>query len=115
MPSLIYPCLMSFDKIGDPYGTRTRVTAVKGRCLNRLTNGPVKYKSVISCLIIVCSSDARTFCNMAESEGFEPSRPRKRPTRFPIVLLRPTRTALHGSTGRIRTCDRSVNSRLLYH
>ena len=26
--------------IGDPYGIRTRVTAVKGRCLNRLTNGP---------------------------------------------------------------------------
>ena len=26
----------------DPYGTRTRVTAVKGRCLNRLTNGPCK-------------------------------------------------------------------------
>ena len=25
----------------DPYGTRTRVTAVKGRCLNRLTNGPL--------------------------------------------------------------------------
>ena len=25
---------------GDPYETRTRVTAVKGRCLNRLTNGP---------------------------------------------------------------------------
>jgi hypothetical protein len=25
---------------GDPYGIRTRVTAVKGRCLNRLTNGP---------------------------------------------------------------------------
>ncbi len=24
----------------DPYGIRTRVTAVKGRCLNRLTNGP---------------------------------------------------------------------------
>ncbi|CZQ87917.1 Hypothetical protein Tpal_960 [Trichococcus palustris] len=24
----------------DPYGNRTRVTAVKGRCLNRLTNGP---------------------------------------------------------------------------
>ena len=28
---------MSF---GDPYGNRTHVTAVKGRCLNRLTNGP---------------------------------------------------------------------------
>ena len=27
-------------KIGDPYGIRTRVTAVKGRCLNRLTKGP---------------------------------------------------------------------------
>ena len=27
-------------KKSDPYGTRTRVTAVKGRCLNRLTNGP---------------------------------------------------------------------------
>ena len=29
-----------FDLFGDPYGTRTHVTAVKGRCLNRLTNGP---------------------------------------------------------------------------
>ena len=27
---------------GDPYGNRTHVTAVKGRCLNRLTNGPNK-------------------------------------------------------------------------
>jgi hypothetical protein len=26
--------------IGDPTGIRTRVTAVKGRCLNRLTIGP---------------------------------------------------------------------------
>ena len=25
---------------GDPYGTRTHVTTVKGWCLNRLTNGP---------------------------------------------------------------------------
>ena len=25
----------------DPYGIRTRVTAVKGRCLNRLTKGPI--------------------------------------------------------------------------
>ena len=30
------------DVNGDPYGIRTRVTAVKGRCLNRLTNGPKK-------------------------------------------------------------------------
>ena len=27
-------------KISDPYGIRTRVAAVKGRSLNRLTNGP---------------------------------------------------------------------------
>ena len=26
--------------VGDPYGNRTHVTAVKGPCLNRLTNGP---------------------------------------------------------------------------
>ena len=25
---------------GDPWGNRTPVTAVKGRCLDRLTNGP---------------------------------------------------------------------------
>ena len=30
---------------GDPYGTRTHVTAVKGRCLNHLTNGPYKKRS----------------------------------------------------------------------
>jgi hypothetical protein len=30
-----------FIVIGDPYGIRTRVTAVKGRCLNRLTKGPL--------------------------------------------------------------------------
>ena len=28
-------------KGGDPDGNRTRVTAVKGRCLNRLTTGPL--------------------------------------------------------------------------
>ena len=29
-----------FSFSGDPYGNRTHVTAVKGPCLNRLTNGP---------------------------------------------------------------------------
>ena len=33
--------------------------------------------------------------NLAEREGFEPSRRRLPPTRFPIVLLRPARTPLH--------------------
>ena len=32
---------------GDPTGTRTRVTAVKGRCLNRLTIGPKKTGNVL--------------------------------------------------------------------
>ena len=35
---------------GDPYGTRTHVTTVKGWCLNRLTNGPYikrKFRIVI--------------------------------------------------------------------
>ena len=30
----------AFILFGDPYGIRTHVTAVKGRCLNRLTKGP---------------------------------------------------------------------------
>ena len=34
-PHLRWSCFF-----GDPYGTRTHVTAVKGRCLNHLTNGP---------------------------------------------------------------------------
>ena len=40
-------------RIGDPYGIRTRVTAVKGRCLNRLTNGPILImnKSDNKCII----------------------------------------------------------------
>ena len=30
----------ALNKFGDPWGNRTPDTAVKGRCLNRLTNGP---------------------------------------------------------------------------
>ena len=33
-----HKCVLRFS--GDPYGNRTHVTAVKGPCLNRLTNGP---------------------------------------------------------------------------
>ena len=32
--------MVRYSYFGDPYGTRTHVTAVKGRCLNHLTNGP---------------------------------------------------------------------------
>ena len=62
---------------GDPYEIRTRVTAVKGRCLNRLTKGPFYY-------LLSKLQDS-----MAESKGFEPLRQGYPPTRFPIVLLRP--------------------------
>ena len=34
-----------FSFFGDPYGNRTHVTAVKGPCLNRLTNGPYERLS----------------------------------------------------------------------
>ena len=39
------PDLKIRDFIHDPYGNRTHVTAVKGPCLNRLTNGPYKYRA----------------------------------------------------------------------
>ena len=51
----------NFRKIdGDPYGIRTRVTAVKGRCLNRLTKGPFRnFNSCqvdgLSCWLLVIS------------------------------------------------------------
>ena len=54
--------------MNDPYGIRTRDTAVKGRCLNHLTNGPYA---------------------MAEKEGFEPSRRQNRPTPLAGAPLQP--------------------------
>ena len=33
--------------IGDPYGTRTHDTTVKGWCLNRLTNGPYEIDLIV--------------------------------------------------------------------
>ena len=36
-------CQLSHIGINDPKGIRTPVTAVKGRCLNRLTMGPRYY------------------------------------------------------------------------
>ena len=50
---------------GDPWGTRTPVTAVKGRCLNRLTNGPyheagcriqeARFLLIFSCFLLLAS------------------------------------------------------------
>ena len=76
---------------GDPYGIRTRVTAVKGRCLNHLTNGPIKK---------------------TEQEGFEPSRRFTRPTPLAGAPLQPLEY-YSNSTGRTRTCDPLINSQML--
>ena len=51
---------LSHSDCGDPYGNRTHVTAVKGRCLNRLTNGP--YKKGAGLLRL----------NLVAAPGFEP-------------------------------------------
>ena len=49
---------------GDPYGTRTHVTAVKGRCLNHLTNGPKKEGA--------CGDIWSSLLLLVESSGLEP-------------------------------------------
>ncbi len=77
-------------QFGDPYGIRTRVTAVKGRCLNRLTNGPI-YNRFLSnsggergirtletaVAVYTISNRApsatRTALHMAPQVGFEPT------------------------------------------
>lgn len=41
---------------GDPYGTRTHDTTVKGWCLNRLTNGPNILKNGIKPIFLVAMS-----------------------------------------------------------
>ena len=61
------PAELILHNVGDPYGIRTRVTAVKGRCLNRLTNGPDNGGE----------RGIRTLDTLVTY------------TRFPIVLLRP--------------------------
>ena len=46
-------CDASLFCFGDPYENRTRVTAVKGRCLSRLTNGPYKASDRFSSKALV--------------------------------------------------------------
>jgi hypothetical protein len=85
---LQYVFFVAAKEDGDPYGIRTRVTAVKGRCLNRLTNGPVYLQK------IKASNRARTGDLFLTMEA--------------LYLLS---YGSNGSAGKIRTCDRSVNSR----
>ena len=37
---------------GDPYENRTRVSAVRGQCLSRLTNGPFIHRKIHYTLLI---------------------------------------------------------------
>ena len=37
---------MSSSFSGDPWENRTPVTGVRGRCLNRLTNGPFSLRTI---------------------------------------------------------------------
>ena len=47
---------------GDPYGTRTHVTTVKGWCLNRLTNGPyIKRKFRIVIMVAAMRFELMTY------------------------------------------------------
>ena len=45
---------------GDPYGTRTHVTTVKGWCLNRLTNGPYSIY-IVNEIVFICMVAAMRF------------------------------------------------------
>ena len=51
-------------------------------------------------------------CFLAESKGFEPSKPFWRFTRFPIVLLRPARTTLRVTCDIINDSRKKIKSEL---
>ncbi len=53
-----------------------------------------------------------TLYSLAESKGFEPSKPFWRFTRFPIVLLRPARTTLHVTCDIIYDCLKKIKCEL---
>ena len=46
------PCSKNTYHNNDSYGNRTRVTAVKGRCLNRLTKEPYKAVCFLTALVV---------------------------------------------------------------
>ena len=55
------------NKFGDPYETRTRVTAVKGRCLNHLTNGPFVEVSFTKLASTTLAGESSKFARFATS------------------------------------------------
>ena len=109
-------------KNGDPYENRTRVTAVKGRCLNRLTNGPFlnvlnKTRFIITSFFSKRKCFSKLFlkkvilykilkCHLYDRDIILC-------IYFPIKMLL-KKGKKNGSEGRTRTCDLPVNSRMLY-
>ena len=75
--------------IGDPSGNRTRDTAVKGRCLNRLTNGPYEIGS---------SSRTRTYDRSVNSR----------------LLYQLSYRGMYGAGNEIRTRDPRLGKAVLY-
>ena len=59
---------MSFT-LGDPDENRTRVTAVKGRCLNRLTTGPYMRGSKA----LLLNTSVGRCVDLVAAVGFEPT------------------------------------------
>ena len=58
--------LFSFQGLGDPCENRTRVAAVRGRSLNRLTNGPILLESELA---------FTSSFSLVRHQGFEPGTP----------------------------------------
>ena len=50
--AMLWPAELKWH-FGDPDGNRTHVSAVKGRCLNRLTTGPYKELNIIYLVLLV--------------------------------------------------------------
>ena len=58
------------DFFGDPDENRTRVTAVKGRCLNRLTTGPY---SIVRVKTLYKNTLVGRCVELVAAVGFEPT------------------------------------------
>ena len=57
----IRPLTRTDFRFGDPDENRTRVTAVKGRCLNRLTTGPYIAAEIAANLVAATGLEPVTF------------------------------------------------------
>ena len=101
---------------GDPYGNRTHVCGVRGRRLNRLTNGPSSERTAYRSLQLSAkahsfrrsSSSSRTHSVGLRSE-LRGNCSHKAP---PGTLLRPQWDS--GAPSGIRTRDPLIKSQLLY-